>query len=76
MTETPETFPDPEIPTIISATVVKRPKMEAYITHLKKKKNYTTIHKKLRKKGVYETDIHKIYNNILGHKNKQVQKKA
>ena len=31
------------------------------------------IYQKLRKKDVYETDMHKIYNLIVGQKNKQLQ---
>ena len=33
------------------------------------------IYQKLRKKDVYETDMHKIYNLIVGQKNKQLQEK-
>ena len=30
----------------------------------------------MRKKGVYESDMHKIYNFIIGQRNEQLQEKA
>ena len=53
----------------------ERPKMEGEMTYLKKKNMYEAIHKKIRKKDVYESDMHKIYNIILGKINKQLQEK-
>ena len=35
-----------------------------------------TSHQKLRKRDVYETDMHKIYNIIVGKTNKKLQEKA
>ena len=41
------------------------------------KKNIAkAIHQTLRKKDVYETDMHKIYNIILGQTNEQLQENA
>ena len=34
------------------------------------------IRQKLRKKDVYESDMHNIYNLIVGQKNEQLQEKA
>ena len=60
MTEKPETLPDPEMPTIIADTCVDRPKTDVEMSYLEKKNINKSIHNKLRKKDVYETDIHNI----------------
>ena len=46
------------------------------MTHLKNNNIDKAIRHKLRKKDVYETDMHKIYNIILGRTNEQLQEKA
>ena len=53
MTETPSTFPDPEMPTIISDTGVDIPKTYTAMTYLKKKNIDKAIRKTMRKKYVY-----------------------
>ena len=76
MNKTPATFTDPEIPTIIPDMGVERPKTDAEITYLKKRNINDAIRQKLRKKDVYETNTHKIFNIIVGHTNDQIQKKV
>ena len=68
-----KTFLGLEMPTIIPDTSAKRPKMHRKITYLEKNNIYKAIRKKLRKKDVYETDMHKIYNLIMGQTNKKSQ---
>ena len=46
------------------------------MTYLKKKNIDEAIHKKLRKMNVYKSDMHKIYNLIVGQTNEQLQEKA
>ena len=69
MNETPETFPDPDMLTIITDMGVKFPKMDAEMNYPKNNNIDEDIRQKLRKKDVYETDMHKIYNIIVGQKN-------
>ena len=54
--------------TIIPDTGVEHPKTEVDITYLEKKNIDEDIHQKLRKKDVYKTEMHKIYNLIVGCK--------
>ena len=63
--ETPDTFPEPDIPKIIPDTGVDHPKTDAEITYLKKKNIDEAIYQKLRKKDMYETVMQNIYNNIM-----------
>ena len=49
--------------------------MDMDMTYLKKKTIDGSISHKPRKKGVYKTNIHKIYNLIIGQTNKQLQEK-
>ena len=74
MTETPAIFPDPYMLTIVTDTGVKCPKNVAKMTYIKNKNIYEAI-QRMRKKGEYETDIHKNYNIIVEHTNKQLQEK-
>ena len=62
--------------TIIPGMGVKHPNMDAEMTYLENNNIDKAIHKKLREKYVYKTDMHKIYNIILGQKNEQLQEKA
>ena len=48
---------------------VKHPKMDAEMIYLKNKNIDDATHLKLRNKYVYETEIHKIYNIIVGQTN-------
>ena len=73
---TTETSPDPEIPTIIPDTGPKLTKTNGEMTYLKKKKIDEYIHQKLMKKDVFKTDLHNIYNIIMGKTNYQLQEKA
>ena len=74
MTETVATFPDPEMPTITELGT-DRPKKDGEMNYLEKKNIDESIHQKLRKKDVYESDMHKIYNMIVGQRNEQLQEK-
>ena len=76
MTKTPETFSNPEIPTITPDTGTDRPKTYRKITYLEKNNIDEVICQKLSKKDVYETDMHNIYNIILGQTTYQLQDKA
>ena len=58
--ETPDTFPEPDIPKIIPDTGVDHPKTDTEITYLKKKNIDEAIRQKMRNKDVYETDINTI----------------
>ena len=60
------------MPTIISDTGTKRPKMDRTITYIKNNNIDKDIHQKLRKKDVYETDMHNIYNIIVGQTNEKL----
>ena len=62
-------FPYPDMPTIVPDTGVDHSKTDTDMTYLKKKNIYEAIRQKLRKKDVYETNMHKIYNLIVGQKN-------
>ena len=72
MTKTPETFPSPEVQTIIPDTSVKRPTTDADTTYLGKKNIDEVTRQKLRKKYVYENDMQKIYNILVYQINGQL----
>ena len=76
MTKTQETLSDQEISKIIPDTGVERPKTEAKMTYFENTNIDEVTHQNMRKKDVYETDMHKIYNIILGQTNKHLQDKA
>ena len=76
MNETPATFPDPEMTTVIPDTGADHPKTYVQMSYLKNKINGEAICQELRKEDIYGKDIHKIYNLMLGQKNKQIQEKA
>ena len=46
------------------------------MTYLNKNNIYESIHQNLRKKDVYESDMHKIYNLIIGQTNAKLKEKA
>ena len=50
----------------------ERPKTDGEMTYLEKKNIDEAIRQKLRKKDVYESDMHKIYNLIVGQTNEQL----
>ena len=74
--ETPETPPNPDMPTITPHTGVKYPKTDAEMTYFKKKNIENATYQKLRKKDLYKTDMKNIYNLIVGQTNKQLQEKS
>ena len=55
---------------------IKRPKTDGEMTYLEKNNIDEAIRQKLRKKDVYESDMNKIYNLIVGQTNEQLQEKA
>ena len=73
--ETTTNFPDPDMPTITELGT-ERPKTDGEMTYLEKKNINEAILQKLRKKDIYESDMHKIYNLIVGQTNEQLQEKA
>ena len=68
MTETADTFPNPYMPTI-NDLVIERRKTDGEMTYLKNKNIDEAIRQNLRKKDFYESDMHKIYNPIVGQTN-------
>ena len=75
MTETAANFTDPEMPTITDLGI-ERPKTDGEMTYLEKNNIDEAIRQKLRKKDVYKSDMHKIYNLIVVQTNEQLQEKA
>ena len=75
MTETEATFPYPEMHTITDLGI-ERLKTDVEMTYLERKSIDEAIHQNLRKKDVYESDMYKIYNLIVGQPNEQLQEKA
>ena len=75
MTETAANFPDQEMPTITELGN-ESPKTDGEMTYLEKKNVNEAIRQKLRKKDVYESDMHNIYNLIVVQTNEQLQEKA
>ena len=76
MNKTLDTFPDPDMPSIIPYMGADYPKTETEVTYPKKNNIDEAIHQKLSKKDVYKTDMNKIYNIILGQTNDKLQKKV
>ena len=76
MAETPAASPGPDMPTIAPDTGAESPKTDRERIYLKKRNIEEAICQKLSNKGVYETYMKKIYNIIVGQKNKQIQEKA
>ena len=60
----------------ITDLVTDLPKTYGEMTYLKKKNTDEAIRQKLRKKDVYESFIHNIYNLIVGQKNEQLHEMA
>ena len=75
MTETAANFPDPDMP-IINDLGTKLPKTDEDMTYLEENNIDEAIRQNLRKKDVYKSDMHKIYNLIVGQTNEQLQEKA
>ena len=75
MTETAANFKEPDMPTI-SDLGIERPKTDGEMTYLEKKNIDGATRQKLRKKDVYESDMRKICNLIVGQTNVQIQEKA
>ena len=70
--KTTETLPIPEVQTIIPDTSVKRPTTDADMNYLENKNIDEVTRQKLRKKDVYENEMHKIYNILVYQKNDQL----
>ena len=68
-------FPDPEMPAITELGN-ERPKTDGDMTYPEKNNTDEAILQRLRKKDFYESDMHKIYNMILGQTNEQLQEDA
>ena len=75
MTETVDTFPDLDMPTITDFGT-ERPKTDGEMTYLEKKNIDEATLQKLRNQDVYKPDMHKIYNLIVGQMNEQLKEKA
>ena len=75
MTETTATFPDPEMP-IITDLGTEHPKIDVEMNYPEKKNIDEAICQNLRKKDIYESDMQKIYNIIVGQTNEQLKEKA
>ena len=59
----------------ITDLFIELPKTDVDMTYLYKKNINETNRQNLRKKDVYESDIYKIYNLMLGQTNEQLQEK-
>ena len=75
MTETAANFSDQYMPTITDLGI-ERPKTDGEMTYLENKNINEAICQKLRNEYVYESDMHNIYNLILGQTDEQLQEKA
>ena len=62
--------------TTITDLGTKLPKTDGEMTYLRKNNIFEAIHQKLRNNDFYKSDMHKIYNIIVGQKNEQLQEKA
>ena len=60
MNKTLENFANPEITTTMIDTGAELPESDVDMTYLNKKNTNDSIHKKLRKRDVYENDMHNI----------------
>ena len=69
ITETTTTFPEPDI-TNITDLGTDLPKTDVEMTYLGKNNIDESIYQNLRKKDIYELDMHKIY-NIIVNQNKR-----
>ena len=73
MTEPLANLPDQEIMTTIPDSGIERPKTDAEITYLQNKNINEAIHQNCTNKDIYESDMNKIYNIIVGQINEQLQ---
>ena len=75
ITETAANFPDPEMTTTTNLGIERQKTFEE-MTYIENIYIDKVIRQKLRKKDVYESDMRKIYNLIVGRSNEQLQKKV
>ena len=75
VTETAATFYDQEMPTITDLGI-KRPKTDGDMTYPENNNIDEAIRQNLSNKDVYESDMHEIYNIIVGKTNEQLHEKA
>ena len=71
--ETLATFPEPNTTTTMMDTGADCLQKESEMTYIKKKNINDAIHQNFRKRNVLKTNMHKIYNLIMGYKNEQPQ---
>ena len=71
MIKTPETSPNPDMPTIIPDTVANHTKTDVDMTYLKNNNIDDAIHQKLRKRDKYDTNMYKMYNLVVGKTNEK-----
>ena len=64
------------MPTIITNTGAESPKTDVEMNYLKNMNIDEAIHHKLRKKYLYETNMHKIYTLIVVDTNTQLKEKS
>ena len=76
ITKTPATFTEPEMPTIIPDTGAKRPKTNKEMTYLENNNIDKAVCQKPRKKDAYKTNMHKIYNLMVGQINDKLKENA
>ena len=76
MNDVPVTFIDRDMPTINPYKDVNLPKSDIEMTYPEKKNINEVINHKPRKKDIYETNMHNIYNLIVADTNKPLQDKA
>ena len=74
-TENAATFPELDMPTR-NDLGAELSKIDGEMTYLEKNNIDEAIHQNLRKKDVYESDMHKIYNLIVGQTDEQLKEKA
>ena len=76
MTKIPATLPDTEMPTITPDMGIEHPKTDVDMTYIEKKSIDEDIRQKLRKKDLYKTYMHNIYNLIVGQTTDKLQENA
>ena len=72
MNNTPETSPKTEIPKTITYADVEVSNTDLETNYLKKNNIDEANHQKSSNKYVYETDMYKIYNFIVGNNNEKL----
>ena len=76
MNKKPVFLPDPEMPTIIPVTGTESTNTDKEMTYLENNNIDEDIRQKLRKKDMYGTEMHNIYNIIMDNKNDKLKYKV